>query len=51
MTTEVEEAFALGWQLAELYRSPVHEGPVGHGQPEERLPGVSKLAPRSARCC
>jgi len=45
MATDVEQAFALGWQLAELYHSPVHEGPVDHGQPQERLPGVSKLNP------
>lgn len=45
MATDVEQAFALGWQLAELYHSPVHEGPVGHGPPEGRLPGVSKLTP------
>jgi hypothetical protein len=41
--TGVEQAFALGWQVAELFHSPIHEKSVGYGEFGERLPGVSQL--------
>lgn len=34
-------AVALGWQVAELYHSPVHRGPVADPERGERLPGRS----------
>jgi hypothetical protein len=45
MITDVERAFALGWQLAELFHSPVHQSPVEYGEAGNRLPGISELAP------
>ena len=41
--SDVEGVFALAWQVAQLYHSPVHETPIGHGQPQDRLPGISSL--------
>ncbi len=37
----VSAAIALGWQMAKLYHSPVHKGPVTDPRPEGRLPGLS----------
>jgi len=43
MNTDVQGAFALAWQVTQLYHSPVHETPVGHGEPRNKLPGLSNL--------
>jgi hypothetical protein len=43
MTSDLEKAFAVGWQVAQLYHSPVHESPTGHGKLSPRLPGRSAL--------
>ena len=37
----VSAAVALGWQMAKLYHSPVHKGPVTDPLQEGRLPGLS----------
>jgi len=39
----VEGAFALAWQLTQLYHSPLHKTPIGHGELADRLPGRSAL--------
>lgn len=38
---EVCAAIALGWQVAQLFHSPVHEGPVADPPRGEQLPGRS----------
>ena len=38
-------AVALGWQVAVLYHSPVHRGPVEDPPREARLPGYSGFSP------
>ncbi|MGA2828700.1 MAG: hypothetical protein ABSF03_21570 [Streptosporangiaceae bacterium] len=37
----VSAAVALGWQVAKLYHSPVHQGPVADPRQDGRLPGFS----------
>lgn len=39
----VEDAFALGWQVAQLFHQPVPEGPGGSGPCGDRLPGLAAL--------
>ena len=50
-TPKVEKAFALGWQVAELFHFPVHQGPAEFGEFAKRLSGILELAPaeRSSR--
>jgi hypothetical protein len=40
-------AVALGWQVAQLFHSPVHQGPVSDPPREEQLPGRSEFPPAS----
>lgn len=42
--SDVEQAFALGWQVAELYHGPKFEGLPGIGAAQARLPGFSALS-------
>lgn len=37
-------AVALGWQMAQLFHSPVHEGPVADPQRGDQLPGRSHFS-------
>jgi hypothetical protein len=42
VAAQISLAFALGWQMAELYRRPfAHQEPLSG--PPERLPGISRL--------
>jgi hypothetical protein len=43
---EVGPAIALGWSMAELYRTQIALGPDGDPDPPERLPALSRLRPR-----
>jgi hypothetical protein len=38
---DVCAALALGWQVAQLFHSPVREGPVADPSPGDHLPGRS----------
>jgi hypothetical protein len=40
-------AVALGWQVAQLYHSPVHRGPVSDPPRSDQLPGRSDFPPAS----
>jgi len=40
-------AVALGWQMAQLFHAPVHEGPVGDPPRGDQLPGRSDFPPAS----
>jgi hypothetical protein len=41
---QVCAAVSLGWQVAKLYHSPVHRGPVGDPPRGDRLPGRSDFS-------
>jgi len=41
--SDVQLAFALGWQMAQLFHEPVHESEAGCPPLGDRLPGISGL--------